>query len=394
MKEGTAGIREQLLSLDCGDADVDAMKDRLERFNVFEAIGMTGQEIRHSNFLAFLLDPRASHGLRDAFAKGLLSSALRNGGEGSGLTTSDVEGLALIGLEVERERDNIDILLTDHANRLVAVIENKTWSGENGDQLERYEKIVEARYPEFRRLLLYLAPGGDGPSNERYLPVTYEDVDRLLRVLVGNPPPSANPAVLTLLREHYLPLLRREGLVSDKELAELAARVYRRHKSAIDYIMENEARLAPLEELVRGEGSLKVVGQTRSRIAFVGSDWKALGLESDTARFGWRLQFQFRDEDTGVNLVLRLEPAQDELGQRVVDAVEEAGAPFRLEQKRPGQNRVLLYNRPFLRRGDQDDEDGSATSERIRREWRHFLSEDLPRVQGLLHSFRGDRGTV
>ena len=40
--------------------------------NIFEAVGLDRQEIRHSNFLAFLLRPQESHGLSDAFLKRLI----------------------------------------------------------------------------------------------------------------------------------------------------------------------------------------------------------------------------------------------------------------------------------------------------------------------------------
>jgi len=38
---------------------------------------MTWVEVRHSDFLACLLDPKQNHGISDVFLKGLLQSALR-----------------------------------------------------------------------------------------------------------------------------------------------------------------------------------------------------------------------------------------------------------------------------------------------------------------------------
>src|SRR6516225_1413907 len=46
--------------------------------NIFEAAGMHRQEIRHSNFLAFLLNPQGTHGLGDAFLKRVIQKALNN----------------------------------------------------------------------------------------------------------------------------------------------------------------------------------------------------------------------------------------------------------------------------------------------------------------------------
>ena len=45
------------------------------RFNLFEAVNMVRQEIRHSSFLAFLLNPAESHGLGDRFLRAILIAA-------------------------------------------------------------------------------------------------------------------------------------------------------------------------------------------------------------------------------------------------------------------------------------------------------------------------------
>jgi hypothetical protein len=46
------------------DPAFEELKLRLERPNVFEVLGIARREVRHSNFLGWLLDPAGSHGLR------------------------------------------------------------------------------------------------------------------------------------------------------------------------------------------------------------------------------------------------------------------------------------------------------------------------------------------
>jgi hypothetical protein len=43
--------------------------------NIFKALGLYRQEIRHSNFLAFLLSPQQNHALKDGFLKRLIQKA-------------------------------------------------------------------------------------------------------------------------------------------------------------------------------------------------------------------------------------------------------------------------------------------------------------------------------
>ena len=60
--------------------DLERLEALLDQFNIFEAIGAVRQEVRHSDFLAFLLNPQQNHGLGDTFLKRLLQKVLSSGG--------------------------------------------------------------------------------------------------------------------------------------------------------------------------------------------------------------------------------------------------------------------------------------------------------------------------
>jgi hypothetical protein len=55
--------REALKRLIVDEPDLERLEDALSDFNVFEAIGEVKRELRHSNFLRFLLDPGKRHAL-------------------------------------------------------------------------------------------------------------------------------------------------------------------------------------------------------------------------------------------------------------------------------------------------------------------------------------------
>ena len=71
--------RKFLEALAVGNPDLERLESLIARFNMFEALGVVRQELRHSDFLAFLLDPRGSHGLGAAFARSLLQRILPHG---------------------------------------------------------------------------------------------------------------------------------------------------------------------------------------------------------------------------------------------------------------------------------------------------------------------------
>ena len=96
--------RKALETLVVNNADLERLEALLDRFNIFEAVGLVRQEIRHSAFLAFLLDPQENHGLGDAFAKRLLQEAIMAAPDTSSPVTPIELSLWDLGqMEVRRE---------------------------------------------------------------------------------------------------------------------------------------------------------------------------------------------------------------------------------------------------------------------------------------------------
>ncbi|MEJ7841264.1 MAG: PD-(D/E)XK nuclease family protein [Rubrobacter sp.] len=142
--------------------DLERLEALLGRFNIFEAVGLVRQEIRHSAFLSFLLNPQENHGLRDAFVKRLLQEAIMSTPDTSApVTPIELSLWDLDQIEVRREWQHIDIFLVDERNRLAVVIENKIDTGEHSDQLGRYYEVVKQHYPNCKVIGLYLTPAGD-----------------------------------------------------------------------------------------------------------------------------------------------------------------------------------------------------------------------------------------
>ena len=143
--------------------DMDALRDALEEFlldrnalpsieksfvgfNVFEAIGHTHAEERHSNFLGFLLDPQESHGLGDRFLREFILRTVKSVPRDE--RTVDLVEIYLSELSstlILREHRNIDIFAINDEEKFVVVIENKIRSKEHSNQLQRYRQYVESQ---------------------------------------------------------------------------------------------------------------------------------------------------------------------------------------------------------------------------------------------------------
>jgi len=123
--------------------ELEELSARLSQFNVFRSLKIENIEIRHSNVLAWLLDPDESHGLSDIVLKKVLSNILLlSDKEIPRISAAKVELMDFTDIEVLREWKNIDILIVDRSNKLAILIENKILSGENKEQLIRYYKIL------------------------------------------------------------------------------------------------------------------------------------------------------------------------------------------------------------------------------------------------------------
>jgi hypothetical protein len=224
--------------------DLDRLEALLAEFNLFEAIGAVRHELRHSDFLAFLLDPQQNHGLADSFVTRLLQRVLQSSEDSLlPVTPIDLHLWTLGHIMVLREWQNIDLLLLDEPHRLAVIIENKIDAGEHSNQLNRYHATIRQRYPDWNILPLYLTPDGVLPSVETYLPISYALICEVIEDLTTSRASTLGADVRTLM-VHYTQMLRRH-IVSDSEIAELCHRIYQKHRRALDLIFEHRPRPLP-----------------------------------------------------------------------------------------------------------------------------------------------------
>ena len=152
-------LQNFLLNIDC----LNELNPWIDSFNIFDVLKISKTEIRHSNMIAWLLNPHENHGLNDSFIKNLVSRIVKNKNYGNAnpleLMVEDFSSV-----QINREWENIDLLCV--SNNFVIVIENKIDSGEHDNQLEIYRKKIETRYKKLSKIFLYLTPDGLLPSDE------------------------------------------------------------------------------------------------------------------------------------------------------------------------------------------------------------------------------------
>lgn len=366
--------------------DLERLEVLLDRFNIFEAMGIVEQERRHSDFLAFLLDPRQSHHLGGTFARRLLQrTLLMVDASRTPVSAIDLDGWPLAGLTVQREWRNIDLLLTDAAHRLAVIVENKVRSQEHSDQLRRYRATVEAQFPGWKVLGLYLTPAGEPPSDDMYVPVDYGVVADTVEAVAESRGPSLEPAVHALMT-HYSAMLRRH-LVEDSEIARLCQQIYRNHQRALDLILEHrpddQAVMRDfLVNLISARGDLVLQNVSKRRVHFTIPDWdRWLAPTGDQWRpDGQLLYFQFRNEPTKVNIELVVGPGPQELRDLLISAARTTGSPLKATS-RSTTTWMIIFNLNVLAARDFETAGLDDLKDRVGKRWLEFLDHGLPVIR-------------
>lgn len=258
-KEKIQQLEKLLLS-----EDLEELNNLTNHFNIFNTLKLQNNEICHSNFLAWIMSPFETHGLGDYFLKEFLKSAIKDYSldENIEISLKDIVFLDLDDTEIKREYKNIDLLLISLQNKFVCIIENKIWTGEHDCQLERYAKIVNSEFKDFKKLYIYLSPTNEcnsellnrcyQSSNNTvyYIQMNYLQVHDVINKTLKFKAKSMNEDVKIFI-EHYNSMLERNimGQISEGVIA-LCRKIYRENKSAIDLIVENNDFKAELYEVL------------------------------------------------------------------------------------------------------------------------------------------------
>ena len=223
------------------DPDLERLEDLLAEFNLFDVLNVAHLETHHSALIAWLLNPRGSHGLRDYFVRRFLSQVAAEAYERkvTDITPLDVDRWDLSNIEVATERHNIDILLIGQTDEFVCLIENKIGAGEHSNQLSRYMDTVEREYGDLVPFPIFLTPAGTEAESEdnaeRYVPFDYSKVASLIERTLQTKGSTISVSVAGVL-EQYARTLRRHVVDSTDNIDELALQIYNKHQTAIDLI--------------------------------------------------------------------------------------------------------------------------------------------------------------
>ena len=296
------------------------LEKTLNKFNVFDVLNIVNAEIRHSNVLAWLLDPNESHNIDDQALKFFLES-IRSDVD----LTSLINSSSKIDAEVRKEekveifhlqkarRIDISILIKSGSKRFLIIIENKIKAKDTKKQLTDYRNWAENKFKEdYEKIFIYLTPEGVEPEDKNeindWISFSYEQI--LSDILNKVTPLLAEGDVKRFIKQ-YVDTIRR-NILENSEVNKLGSNIYNNHKKAIDLIIKykndarTEIRSFVEKKLIKSkfildEGSKKYIRFTTEtlseKIKFQARDW------TNTNRI---LLYEFVLEAEALNLKLVL----------------------------------------------------------------------------------------
>lgn len=372
--------------------DLERLESLLDRFNIFEATGSVRHELRHSDFLAYLLDPRMNHGLGEVLLVRLLQEVIRSATiTVPNVTALDLELWNLGGSWAMREWRGIDILVVSENNdhKLVVLIENKIDSGEHSNQLERYHEIIDQHYKEHSIIPIFLTPNGEEPSDKRYLPLSYTTVCQVIERVAENRRSTLGAEVYTLMA-HYTEMLRRH-IMSESEIAKLCERIYRKHQRALDLIYEyrpnKQAQMRDfLERFLRERAPdlglvLYASSQGRLRFGVIAWDTSLLKAVATNENILW---FEISDMPLKVQLKLVIGSGDENIRQRLLDTVLSHKVPFSGDP-RLYATRNTIYS-VTLASGQICQDEMEVIETTVVENWNRFAEVDLKVIRQVIES--------
>ncbi|MGH7244732.1 MAG: PD-(D/E)XK nuclease family protein [Phycisphaerales bacterium] len=192
-------------------------------FNIFRALRLDQHEIRHSNFLAWLLHPGETHEQGDLFLRAVLQAVTTP--RGVGVHAGDRAPIVCKDAHVGREVDSLDVRIVLPSIRVVVGIENKLFTSEHSQQLRRYADCIARDFAGWRHVLIYLTLDGEDPSNARWQALSHRQLNQIIASSIPHLD-RETPLDVCAFIQHYLDLLsdvykRREALTANPRLSQV-----------------------------------------------------------------------------------------------------------------------------------------------------------------------------
>ncbi|NMO94986.1 PD-(D/E)XK nuclease family protein [Paenibacillus lemnae] len=206
---------------------LELLNSRINEFNPFKVMKVDQFEIRHSNILAWLLNPRENHFLSDLVLKKVTAEVICRDIDikNHDLKVSDI----LLG--------SFHILVFSRSNDFILLIENKVHAGLESHQLEKYIQLVKDHYPGVQHIIpVFLTLNGEEAPHSEYFSLAHLDILSILKSILTLNKENMNSKIHNFI-SYYTKTLEVLTL-QDEQLIKLCRDIYKHHREAIETIIK------------------------------------------------------------------------------------------------------------------------------------------------------------
>lgn len=383
---------EVLEKLIGNNPDLERLEAIVADFNPFVAMGWTHQEIRHSAFLRWFLDPKETHGLGSYPLRVFLMEILSGGMDSNVPNVFDADTWDLDGTIVQAEWENTDIFVRNDSEQFFVLIENKVRTSEHSNQLKRYREAVTAHYPMHKGIFIYLTPSGEIPSDEEYQTLGYPQLVACVDRVTERRKSQLSDEVRNFLIQ-YVELVRRH-VVEDSEIQELCRRLYENHKAAFDLIYEHRPDRALeisklLQDAVQNTPGLTLAQSGKSNVRFFTDVLKEFPNGSDEwVKAKNLILFELVIYNEKVVLRLILGPGEATIRETIYEGVKARSGIFNRAKSKFYLKWWTFHNRPWIGSKAYSEKTLDELAEEINRTFSKFVEKELPDLEKGLRSIR------
>lgn len=195
------------------ESELKRLQNIFRKFNLFSILGIANWEIKHSNFLSWLFNPKGNHGLGEKFLSLFLESVKIKGNKDYKLKPKD-----LIGFSAIREENNMDITLQSRVSKFICIIENKIHAPARLEQLKDYRKRIEASYTSYTKIFVFLTMKDivpPEPENKYWIQFSFREINQIIEKLINENKKNLDQEVVMFINQ-YTSMIRRNFMKDDK----------------------------------------------------------------------------------------------------------------------------------------------------------------------------------
>lgn len=329
---------------------LELIKAKLNRFNPFKILRIEDYEIRHSNVLAWLLDPNGNHNFDEKILKKFLLKVLMKPDNDEVLSNINlvykIQNMNFMDICVYREMYNIDLVMVSEIQRLVIFIENKILSEEHSNQLSRYYSVIQDNFPDYTIIPIFLTLDGKEASSENYFRASYSDLLEAMEFIVENYKERTSQEIVAFV-SYYISIIK-EKYFMDEDLKKLCKDIYIQNKDVIDmiYTIGNEIDIeVAVNQFISKHKEIIPVTQ-KNTIFWFGLDsfLKARKIEVDSWGGGFPICLWFSEYYRKLKLTLEVGPFEDSDARTTfLNELELSGIKISERAKEPGRKYTRIY---------------------------------------------------